>query len=176
MKNKLGKTPEQLKSEKAAYDKARRNGPLKEEIKSARRQYYHDNKETIAPKLKVYRDENMHKHVEYCRRPDQREKEKLRNRKKNGLTDLKICLCCGLEKQKIEFEAYLIFPDKRLYMCKECEDKDLTELNITTREVLQTIRSNLVKTKSVLNIKDIARYPYLIEANKYLLLLKRTTK
>lgn len=167
------KTPEQLKEEKAQYDRVRRK-EKREELKIKAQQY----NQTAAGRATQKRSRQKLKqyHVEYCRKPEQRTKERLRNRRKKGLTELKTCLCCNQEKQRIEFEAYLIFPDKRLYMCKDCEQKDFNELNITLREVLATIRSVLVKTKSNLKVKDIAKYPYLIEAHKYSLLLKRLTK
>ncbi len=173
--NKHLKTPEQLKAEKSAYDKERRK-KLSKELKIKRKSYYEANKEKILPKMRVYNKSRMASHVVYCRQPEQREKERTRRRKNKGLDKVKVCICCNHEKQFIDFESYLVFPDGRNYMCKQCEDVDVKELQITTREVLQTIRSALHKHESVLTIRDLTPYPYLIEAHKYLLLLKRLTK
>lgn len=169
------KTPDQLKAEKAEYDRQYRQ-KNSETIKIRKAEAFKKDYTANPEKYREQRQKRMPYHVKYCRKPDQREKERLRNRKKNGLTEIKNCLCCSYDKQKIEFESYLIFPDKRHYMCKSCEEKDFKELNITTREVLATIRTSLIKSKSILTVKDIAQHPYLIEANKYLLLLKRLTK
>lgn len=167
------KTPEQLKAEKAEYDRRRRE-EKREELK-IKNKLYNESPAGRATQKRA-RQKRKQYHNEYCRRSDQREKERLRNRKKYGLTETKVCLCCGEEKQKIEFESFPVFPDKRLYMCRSCEEKDIQGLNITIREVLATIRASLVKTESTLKIKDIVIYPYLIEAHKYLLLLKRITR
>lgn len=169
------KTTEQLKQEKAEYDRQRRKS-LGDTLKIAKKKYYEANKETILPKMRVYNRSRMSSHVIYCRQPEQREKERLRNRKKKGLTYIKNCLSCQNDKQLIDFESYPIFPDRRLYICKDCQTKEIAELGVSIREVMQSIRSNLVKTKSNLKVKDVAKYPYLIEAHKYLLLLKRLTK
>lgn len=70
------KTVEQKKAEKSAYDKARLNGEHREKILAEKKKYYFDNHEEISKKLKVYRDKNMQRHVEYCRQPEYREKKK----------------------------------------------------------------------------------------------------
>lgn len=169
------KTPEQLKSEKAEYDREYREKNA-ERLKLVKAEEFKKDYAANPEKYRKRRKDRMPYHVEYCRKPDQREKERLRNRKKNGLTETKRCLCCKEEKQKIDFESFPIFPDKRLYMCKACEDKDLNELNITIREVLASMRASLIKSKSNLKISDMVKYPYLIDAHKYLLLLKRLTR
>lgn len=169
------KTPEQLKAEKAEYDREYRKKNA-ERLKIEKAEWFKKDYYANLEKYRKQRQQRMPYHVEYCRKPDQRTKERLRNRKKNGLTKVKACLCCGEEKELINFESYLIFPDNRLYMCKDCEENDLNELGITTREVLQCIRTGLYKTESVLTIRDYTPYPHLIEAHKYLLLLKRLTK
>lgn len=172
----LHKSKDLIKSEKAEYDKKRLNGDKRQEILNKRKEYHHENRDIINHKQKIRNKARMPQHVIYCRQPSQREKERIRNRKKNGLTEIKKCLICNQEKQKIHFECYNIFPDKRLYMCMECEKNQEDELGISNRHNIQCIRSALIKTKSNLTIRDIAKYPYLIEANKYLLLLKRQIK
>lgn len=169
------KTAEQLKAEKAEYDKAYRK-KNSERIKKDKAEKFAIEYANNPDKFREQRKKRMPYHVEYCRKPEQREKERLRNRRKNGLTKLKTCLCCKEEKEFVHFEAYKIFPDGRNYMCKYCEIKEANELGITMREVLQTIRSGLVKHQSKLNIRDMVKYPYLIESHKYSLLLKRLTK
>lgn len=172
----LNKSEEQLKLEKSEYDKKRLSGEKREEILQHKREYHHKNRGIINPKQRIYNRSRIKQHIEYCRQPSQRAKERIRNRKKAGTTALKYCLSCKSEKQKIEFESYLVFPDKRNYICKDCEREQIDGLGITTREVLQSIRSNLVKTSSNLKVKDICKYPYFIESTKFLLLLKRLTK
>ena len=169
------KSIEEKKLAKSEYDRLfRLKNKERDKPKKAayHKKVYAENPE----KFKQIRKAKQQWQNEYCRRKDQREKERLRNRAKNGLNQTKDCLICNENKQFVDFESYAIFQDGRHYMCKSCELKDIKELNIHTREVLQTLRSNLVKTKSNLKIRDMAKYPYLIEANKYLLLLKRQTK
>lgn len=68
------KTVEQKKAEKSAYDLARRNGPKRDAILAEKRRHH---KNTYDPaKAAVYRQKRMPYHVEYCRRPEYREKKK----------------------------------------------------------------------------------------------------
>lgn len=68
------KTIAQRKAEKAAYDLARRNGPKRDVILAAKREHH---KKTYDPAAAaVYRQKRMPYHVEYCRRPEYREKKK----------------------------------------------------------------------------------------------------
>lgn len=170
------KTEEQKKAEKSEYDKKRLNGDKREEILAKKKAYHQENREWINEKQKVYNKTRTDKHAAYCRQPEQRAKERIRNRKKAGLDKIKTCICCGLDKELIQFESFHVFPDKRLYMCKSCEEKDKLELNITMREVLANLRTSLIKSRSNLKVSDVCKHPYLIEAHKYLLLLKRLTK
>lgn len=63
------KTPEQLKKEKAEYDRLYRKNNSKM-LKKKKKAYYEENKSIILPKHKAYRDIHMQRHVEYCRRPE----------------------------------------------------------------------------------------------------------
>lgn len=169
------KTPEQLKAEKAAYDKAFRENNrvrLKAEKAEAFKKDYAANPE----KYREIRKKRMPQHVIYCRLPKARAKEREARYRRLGQNKTKNCLCCKKDKRIIEFEHYPIFPDGRNYLCKECEALQAKELGVTTKEVLQCIRSGLHKHKSKLTIRDFTPYPYLIEAHKYSLLLKRLTK
>lgn len=161
------------KQKKAEYDRKRR-AEKSEELKIKARLY--NQSEAGRAMQKRARQKRKQYHNEYCRSKDQRKKERIRNRKKRGLTKLKVCLICNQEKEYIHFEAYKVFEDGRLYMCKDCEDKDQKDNGIIMRSLLGVIRTNLLKTKSTLKVSDICKYPYLVEANKYLLLLKRLTK
>ncbi len=64
----------QRRKEKAEYDKARRN-ELRDEIREQKRAaYYANHKESLGKHAK-YRKKRMPKHVEYCRRPEYKEKK-----------------------------------------------------------------------------------------------------
>ena len=164
------KTKKELKAE---YDKEYRKRKS-EEIKLKKKLYAQSEKGRAMQKRQ--REKRKEYHNAYCRTPEQREKEKKRRHIRENKIDLKICIVCNKEKQIIEFENFPVFPDRRNYQCKECEHKQQKELGLTTRNVLQCFRSGLIKSKSKLKISDIVKYPYLIEANKYLLLLKQLTK
>ncbi|WP_298845548.1 hypothetical protein [uncultured Clostridium sp.] len=171
----LNKTHEQLKAEKAKYDdEYRKNNQkrIKQKKKEAFKKSYAENPD----KYREQRKKRMPYHIEYCRQPKVRAKEKEARYRREGKNGTKKCLGCGKDKHVIEFQGYLIFPDKRHYICKECEAIQDKELDITTREVLQCIRSGLNKHQSNLTIRDFTPHPYLIEAHKYLLLLKRSIR
>lgn len=161
--------------EKAEYDKKYRERK-KEEIRLKKRLYSESENGRAMQKRQRQKNKESGYHNEYCRKPEQREKEKKRRHIRENKTDLKTCILCTKVKQKIEFNSFPIFPDKRNYQCKECQYKQEEELGITTRQVLGCIRSILIKTKSKLKIIDIVNYPYLIESHKYLLSLKKLTK
>jgi len=163
------------KQQKAEYDKKYRERK-KDEIRLKKKLYSESENGRAMQKRQRQKKKESGYHNEYCRKPEQREKERKRRHIRENKTDLKTCLLCNKQKQKIEFNSFPVFPDKRNYQCKGCEYKQQDELGLTTRNILQCIRSNLVKTKSNLKISDIVKYPYLIEANKYLLLLKQLTK
>jgi len=169
------KTPEQLKTEKADYDKKYRYYN-KEGIKIKKAEAFKKDYAENPEKYKEIRKKRMPEHIIYCRLPKARAKEREARYRRLGQDKTKKCLICHSQKRLIDFESYDVFQDKRNYMCKECEQNQFKELGIKVRDVLQCIRSGLVKQKSKLKIRDIAKYPYLIESNKYLLLLKRLTK
>lgn len=162
------------KEEKREYDKKYRDRN-KELLKAKKRKYWHENKEAIKAKRRVRRDndEARKRHAEYCRHPEQRHKEKIRRYIREGKTGVKTCLKCQKSKGIMNFECWLIMPEKRHYLCKECEKQDYNELGISTRYVI-TAMVNRRYTR--LKRKDIGNNPYLIEANKYLILLKRLTQ
>lgn len=169
------KTPEQLKAEKAEYDKIYREKNL-ERIKKAKSEAFKKDYADNPDKYREQRQKRMPQHIIYCRMPKHRAKEKEARYRRLGQTKNKECLICQTEKRIIEFVAYAVFPDGRNYICKACEDKEEKEMGISLREVLQTIRTALHKHESSLTIRDYTPYPYLIEAHKYSLLLKRLTK
>lgn len=144
------------------------------------------NKESIALKKKLYSESEagrqMQKrqrvknkisgyHNAFCRKPEQRAKEKINRHKRLGtFGKVKTCLICELEKPILDFQCYLVFPDKRNYLCRDCEQKQELELGIKTKNVIQAM---VTRCDYRLSRKDVAKYPYLIEANKYLILLKK---
>ncbi len=109
----------------------------------------------------------------YNKRPEQRKKEKKRRYIREGKLGLKECLICEIYKSIMDFEYWDICPDKRSYLCKKCERQHQKELGCTTRNVITAM---VTRPYTSLKRKDIAKYPYLIEANKYLILLKKITK
>lgn len=76
MARRSGKTIDQKRLAKAAYDKARRAGPRRDELLAEKRAHYHANKQAIAEKQRAYRAAHMHRHVEYCRQPEYRAKKR----------------------------------------------------------------------------------------------------
>lgn len=112
-------------------------------------------------------------HNEYCRKPEQRTKERFRRYRREGKDKLKQCLTCLKEKPLIEFASGKIFHDGRYYLCKECDSKSIEETGIKTKRAIYTISS---VSKYKLSNKEIAENPYMIEAKKYLLSIKNLTK
>lgn len=162
------------KQEKREYDKEYRL-KNKEMLRLKKSNYYRENKQKILAKQKEIKDnaEARAKHAEYCRRPEQREKEKIRRHIREGKTGVKQCLECLEHKNVLEFECWPICKDNRHYLCKKCEKKHQKELGCTTKGVVTAI---VTRRYSNLTRRDIAEHPYLIEANKYLILLKQLTK
>lgn len=68
------KTPEQKKTEKAAYDKARRER-LGEVLRDKKRSDYYANHSEMLRRHAAYRAKRMPAHVEYCRRPEYKAKK-----------------------------------------------------------------------------------------------------
>ncbi len=163
------------KEEKAEYDRKYRERK-KEEIRLKKKIYSQSENGRAMQKRRREKIKETGYHNEYMKKPEQRLREKKRRHIRENKLIEKICIICNKTKTHIYFESFLVFPDKRNYQCKECEDLQKKELGITTRQVLQSFRSNLTKTESKLKISDIAKHPYLIEVNKYLLLLKKIIK
>jgi len=160
------------KEEKREYDKKYRE-LKKEELDMKKRLYNQSDAGRLMQKKAREKRKISGYTNEYNKKPEQREKEKLRRHIRENKTLLKKCLLCNNEKQIIEFNSFPVFPDKRNYQCKECQYKQEIDLRLTTRQVLGCIRSALIKTESNLKVSDIVKYPYLIEVNKYLISLKK---
>lgn len=82
LSRRVAKEPDQKKAEKKAYDAEYRvkNKALLKDKKAKRYQ------ETRDPeKERVYRQAHMHRHVEYCRRPEYREKKHEYDKKRNEM-------------------------------------------------------------------------------------------
>lgn len=158
------------KQEKAEYDRKYRERK-KEELRIKKQAYCQSPAGRAMQKRN--RDKRKQQHNEYCRKPDQRAKEKHRRHKREGKLKLKYCIVCDLSKPIIEFAAWDICKDGRSYLCKECEKKHKTEYGCSTKNVITAM---VMRPYSNLTRKDIVEYPYLVEANKFLILLKKLTK
>lgn len=158
------------KQEKAEYDKAYRS-LNKERIKERKRLY---NESPAGRDMqKRARDKRKEYHNEYCRKPEQRQKEKERRHIRENKIGSKHCIICDIIKPILDFEYWDISEDKRSYLCKECEKKHQEELGCKTRNVITAM---VMRPYSNLNREDLVKHPYLIEANKYLILLKKLTQ
>lgn len=173
------KTNEEKKKTKAEYDKKRRE-KLKEQIKAQKKEYYELNKKEIYRKQRLRKDNDFYraKHAEYCRRYDQRAKEKINRYKRvygeNYLSDTKVCISCNEEKNlHLDFDKYNVFPDGRLHICSQCESLHKKAFGYSTRG---TMTAMVMRRYTNLTREDIAKHPYLIEANKFLILLKQLVK
>jgi len=108
---------------------------------------------------------------EYCKKPEQRQKERLRRYKRNGtLGVLKFCIVCESEKPILDFRGSRIYEDGRYHLCVGCELNHQKELGVTTKGIIQAI---IVRCNYRLTRQDVAKHPYFIEANKYLITLKK---
>lgn len=115
--------------------------------------------------------------LKYNKQPEQRKKERYRRYKRlygdNWREQTKKCLGCDDSKLFLEFEGYEVFPDKRHYLCKECEAYQQEHLGCSTRN---TMTAMVMRPYTTLTRQDIALHPELIEANKFLILLKQLLK
>lgn len=170
-----GKSLEQKKKEKSDYDREYRK-KNNDKIIKRRKEYYKNNKKEIYKKERAKRDndEYREKHAEYCRLFCQRYKERIRRYVRVYGSDwrerTKFCISCNTEKHFMKFSAFSVFPDGRRHICNDCEEKQKKENGYTTRGTMTAMVS---RRYTSLKREDIAKYPYLIEANKYLILLKQ---
>lgn len=158
------------KEEKAEYDKKYR-AKNKEKIR-LRNQAYNKSEAGRAMQKRA-REKRKEYHVEYCRKPDQRVKEKLRRHIRENKLRPKLCIVCNEIKPIIYFECWTISEDNRSYLCKECENKHRHIYGCSTRNVLTAM---VARRYTNLTRQDLIKHPYLIEANKFLILLKQLTK
>ncbi len=160
----------------------------KDEKKEYDRLYRLKNKERIAVRKKLYNESpagREHQKTqrekkkksgytnEYNKRPEQRLKEKLRRYKREGKNGFKKCIACEEHKQLMEFESWTVAPDGRCHICNDCEAEQREVLGCSTRNVVTAM---VMRPYTNLTRKDLCKHPYLIEANKYLILLKNITK
>lgn len=160
----------------------------KEEKAEYDRQYRLKNKESIQLKKKLYNESTagreMQKrarqkrkqegyHNAYCRKPEQRQKERARRHIRENKLGSKLCIGCEETKQILEFEHWSISKDDRHYLCKECEKRHKIEFGCSTRNVITAM---IMRPYTNLTRQDLIEHPYLIEANKFLILLKQLTK
>lgn len=162
---------EEKKKRKKEYDIKYRE-KNKEFLKEKNRKY----NESPAGRAmqKRQREKRKEYHNAYCRKPEQRLKEKLRRYKRILGNDFnekkKLCISCEVEKFILEFQFSSIFPDNRLHVCRECESIKHKKYGASTKS---TINAMVNRRYSKLKREDIARHPYLIEANRVLISLKQ---
>ena len=151
----------------------------KELIRSKKKKYYESNKVEIISKQRIKKDNDISraKHAEYCRQSSQREKERInryiRVYGKDWIDQSKYCISCNKNKHIFEFESYTVFPDGRRHICDYCENTQNKEYGYST---IGTMNAMVMRRYTNLTRYDIAKYPYLIEANKYLIMLKQLVK
>lgn len=158
----------------------------KEEKSEYDREYRIKNKERIRLRNKAYneseagramqkrsREKRKQYHNEYCRKPEQREKEKNRRHIRENKLKLKHCIGCSNTKPIICFESWSVSKDGRHYLCKDCENKHKKVYGCSTRNVITAM---VMRPYTNLKREDLLNHPYLIEANKFLILLKQLTK
>ena len=152
-------------------------------------EYRRKNKEKVKAKKKAYNESAAGRAMQkrqrekkkksgyfnkYNSQPEQREKERHRRYKREFGADwekeTKECLVCKERKFILEFEHAPIFPDNRYYLCRECESYQNENYGCTTKN---TITAMVMRPYTELTRWDIAKYPELIEANKFLILLKQ---
>lgn len=158
------------KEQKAEYDRKYR-AANREKIK-LRNKHYNESEAGRAMQ-KRSREKLKKYHVEYCRKPEQREKEKIRRHVREKKLLPKFCIVCETTKPIIQFAAWDISKDGRSYLCKECENKHQKEYGCSTRNVITAM---VMRPYTSLTREDLMEHPYLIEANKFLILLKKLTK
>lgn len=171
-------TDSEKKEIKKKYDKEyrRKNKAL---IDKKKKEYYEKNKKEIYKRnrKKLDNDEHRKKHAEYCRKPDQRKKEKINRYKRIYGNDwkeqTKFCISCNQDKHIFNFESFPVFPDGRRHICDECETYQNEKYGYSTR---LTMTAMVMRRYTNLTREDIAKKPYLIEANKYLIMLKQLVK
>ena len=164
----------------------------KEEKREYDKEYRRKNKESLTLKKKMFcesesgramqkrqREKNKKSGYtnDYNAQPEQRKKERYRRYKRlygeDWIDKTKHCIGCNERKFFLEFEGYSFFPDGRNYLCKECESEQQKKYGYSTRG---TMTAMVMRKYTSLTREDIAKHPYLIEANKYLILLKQLTK
>lgn len=166
----INRSEDEKKALKAEYDrKYREENSL---IIKAKKVIYNESPAGRATQKRA-RGKKKEYHNEYCRKPEQRTKDRYRRYKREGKDKLKQCLTCLEQKPIIEFASGKIFQDGRYYLCKECDSKSSEETGLKTKRVINTICSI---SKNKLSRKEIAQNPYMIEAKKYILSIKNLTK
>lgn len=158
------------KEAKAEYDRKYRERK-KEEIRLKKKLY--SESENGRAMQKRQRQKRKEYHNEYCRKPEQRQKEKHRRHFRLNQLENKFCIVCEKDKPKIEFTASRIYQDGRMYLCKKCDELHKKDFGITTKSVIQVI---VTSCDYKLTREDVAKYPYFIEAKKYSIILNKLTK
>lgn len=166
----LNRSEDEKKALKAEYDRKYREE--NSDIIKAKKVIYNESPAGRATQKRA-RSKKKEYHNEYCRKPEQRTKERFRRYKREGKDKLKECLICKENKPLIEFASGKIFEDGRYYLCKECDSKSYEETGFKSEEVINTICS---ASKYKLTRQEIAKNPYMVEAKKYLISIKNLTK
>lgn len=161
------------KKAKAQYDRLYRL-KNKERIKENKRQYNESEAGRAMQKRQRQKNKENGYHNAFCRKPEQREKERKNRYKRRGILGLKKhCIGCSKDKFVMEFQSMRVFPDGRNYLCNDCELEQKEKLGVSTKHAIQCIVS---ASDYKLSRQDVAKHPYFIDAKKYSLTLTRLTK
>lgn len=164
------------KAEKAEYDREYR-ARKKAEIAEKKRIYAQSPAGRAMQKRQREKKKKNGYSNAYNAKPEQREKERFRRYKRQFGEDwenkTKVCLVCEERKFILDFRHATIFPDNRYYLCNDCETYQNENFGCTTKN---TITAMVARPYTNLTRYDIAKHPYLIEANKFLILIKQLTK
>lgn len=157
---------------KAEYD---RNYRLlnKEKLQQKAREYNQSKAGREMQKRQRQKNKESGYHNAFCRKPEQREKERQRRYIRLNQLENKFCIVCETNKPKIDFTASRIYEDGRMYLCKQCDKLHEKEFGVTTKSVIQVV---VTGCDYKLSREDVAKYPYFIEAKKYSIILNKLIK
>lgn len=164
---------EEKKKAKAEYDRLYRL-KNKKLIQEKKRIYNESEAGRAMQKRQRQNNKKSGYHNAFCRKPEQRQKEKINRYKRLGLLGLKKhCIGCSKDKFVMEFQSMRVFPDGRNYLCNDCENYQQRELGVSTKGTIQLL---VTTCNCRLSRYDFAKHPYLIESRKYLTTINKLLK
>lgn len=132
-------------------------------------------------KYRLQRKEQAANHLAYCQTPeyvawkreyDQEHVFKTKYGESEWLRE-KTCISCEISKRVKQFAYSSLASDNRMHLCMDCESHHIAEYGISTVYTVTAMHVEYKRTGGTLTRKDIYGHPYLIEAYKFNLLLKR---